>query len=103
MSLGLFSIRMAHATSIARLRATASQLVADRIEAVKSAPRYVAIESLFVATEGTVTGYPGFTRQTMSQHVGGGIADSIDYRIVTVQVTHPQITAFRKTTVIAPF
>jgi len=104
ISLAKFSMNMAHATSVSRIRTTASQLAADRVEAVKAVPRYAAIESLFVSSEASVAGFPGYSRTTMVTHVGGNPADTIDYRIVTVQVTNPQAAAtVRKTTVIAPF
>jgi Tfp pilus assembly protein PilV len=107
ISLGMFSARMARSTSAARFRIAAAQLAADRLEFAKGAPRYTAIESLTVATEANVTsadGIRGFTRRSWVQHVGGGLADTIDYKTVTVQVTHSQMSGnVRKTTVIAPF
>jgi prepilin-type N-terminal cleavage/methylation domain-containing protein len=107
LALGMFSVRMAQSTSAARFRIAAAQLAADRIELAKGAPRYTAIETLTVATENPVTSADsirGFTRQTWVQHVGGGLADTIDYKSVTVKVTHPQMSgSVKKTTVIAPF
>ena len=107
IALGMFSARMSQSTSAARFRIAAAQLAADRIEFAKGAPRYTAIETLTVATEYPVTSTDsirGFTRQTWVQHVGGTFADTIDYKTVTVQVTHPQMLGnVRKTTVIAPF
>lgn len=104
LGLAMFSVRLAQATSTSRLRITAAQLAADRLEAIKGAPRYTAIESLYVATENAIPGYPQYTRQTWVHRVGGSLADTIDYKIVTVQVTHAQMSGnVRKTTVIAPF
>ena len=104
LGLGMFSVRLSQATSAARMRITGAQLAADRMEAVKGAPRYSAVESLFVATEAIVAGNPGYSRRTWVTRVGGQVADTIDYKIVTVQVTNPQMTSnIRKTTVIAPF
>jgi prepilin-type N-terminal cleavage/methylation domain-containing protein len=104
LGLGLFSVRLSQATSASRLRITAAQLVSDRIEQIKGAPRYTAIESLYVATEATILNNPGYARQTWVTRIGGAAADTIDYKIITVQVTNPQITGnVRKTTVIAPF
>ncbi len=104
LGLGMFSVRLSQETSRARMRITASQLADDRIEVVKSAPRYSAIESLYVKTEASIGGYAGFARQTAVTRIGGQASDSIDYKIVTVQVTNPQMTgAVKKTTVIAPF
>lgn len=107
IALGLFSARLSQSTSAARFRIAAAQLAADRIEFAKGAPRYSAVESLTVATEANVTSTDsirGFTRRTWVQHVGGALTDTIDYKTVTVQVTHPQMTGnIRKSTVIAPF
>lgn len=107
ITLGMFSARMAQSTSAARFRLAAAQLAADRLEYAKGAPRYTAIETLTVATEANVSSTDsirGFTRQSWVQHVGGGVSDTIDYKTVTVQVTHPQMKGnVRKTTVIAPF
>jgi prepilin-type N-terminal cleavage/methylation domain-containing protein len=103
IGLGMFSVRLAQATSTSRLRITAAQLAADRLETVEGAPRYTAIESLYVATENSIAGYPQYTRQTWVKHIGGSVADTIDYKIVTVQVTHKQLTGnVRKTITIAP-
>lgn len=104
LALGMFSARLSQSTSSSKIRIAAAQLAADRLEQVKSAPRYTAIESLYVATEAVITGQPGFSRQTWVQRVGGALADTIDYKIVTVQVQHAQLTGnVRKTTIIAPF
>jgi prepilin-type N-terminal cleavage/methylation domain-containing protein len=107
LGLGVFSIRLSQSTSSARLFITAAQLASQRIEDVRGAPRYSAIDSLFVATEGAVSGgqgLPNFSRRTWVTRVGGGVADTIDYKIVTVQVSNPQISgSVSRTTVIAPY
>jgi prepilin-type N-terminal cleavage/methylation domain-containing protein len=107
LGLGMFSVRLSQSTSAARLYIAAGQLAAQRIEAVKGSPRYSAIDSLFVATEGAVSGGPGlpnFARRTWVTRVGGTVSDTIDYKIITVQVSNPQISGVvRKTTVIAPY
>jgi prepilin-type N-terminal cleavage/methylation domain-containing protein len=104
LALGMFSARLSQGTSSSRIRIAAAQLAADRLEQVKSAPRYTVIESLYVATESSIPGNPGFSRQTWVQRVGGTVNDTIDYKIITVQVAHAQLTGnVRKTTVIAPY
>lgn len=104
LALGAFSVRLARLTTNGRALGTAEQLAADRLEAVKGAPKYGQIESLFQATESTVPGYPGFKRQTVVTHVGGTASDTIDYRVVTVIVTARRLTTpVRKTTIIAPY
>ena len=104
LSLGNFVFRLAQSTGNSRITATASQLVVDRLELVKSAPRYAAIDTLYPGTENPVTGYTGFVRQTIVSHIGGAPTDSVDYRIVTVEVRHTRLsTPLRKTTLIAAF
>ena len=106
LSLGAFSARLSQSTSASKIRIAAAQLAAERLEAVKSSPRYTAIESLYVATEPSLSlsGLNGFSRRTWVTRVGGAVSDTIDYKIVTVQVTNSQMSGnVRKTTVIAPF
>ncbi len=104
LGLGMFAVRLSQSTSAARMRVTAAQLAAQRLENAKGSPRYTAIESLWVATEANADGNVGYTRQTWVQHVGGGVTDTTDYKVVTVQVSNSQMTSnVRKTTVIAPF
>ena len=107
LGLSLFVARMAHNTTTARLTSTATDLTSDRIEAVTSAKTYATIESLYVATETNIPGppeYKGFTRQTLVQHVGGGPSDSVDFKLITVIVTHPLLSsASRKSSAIAAF
>ena len=113
LGLGMFTAKMSQATSGSRLRILASQLAAQRIDSVKTALRYTAIESLFVATEmnvrdpspGAYGGSPAvFTRQTWVKRVGGAITDTTDYKLVTVQVSSPQMSGnVRKSTVISFF
>ncbi len=106
LGLALFVSRMAHAASDSRLLGTATELVTNRIESIKSITNYASIDTCAI-TESTIAGSPdyvGFKRQTLVKHVGGGVADSVDYRIVTVIVTNPVMSApVKKTTAIAAF
>lgn len=104
LGMGAFSASMARTSGTARVTATATQLVADRLELVKTAPRYTAIESLYVAMETSIAGQAGYTRKTLVRRVGGLPTDSIDYKIVTVEVAHDAIPRpVRKSTIIAPY
>ena len=99
-----FSLKLAQASAVSRIKATASQLISDRIEQVKGAPRYSVIDSAYPATESNASGFTGFTRQTWVRRVGGQPTDSIDYKLVTVEVRHANLKVpLRKTTAIAPF
>lgn len=104
LALALFSARFSQATSTSRVRITEAQLASEQLESVKGAKTYASIESLFVKTEGTIAGYPGYKRQTWVARTGGGVSDTIDYKTVTVQVWNTQVAGnVRKTTVIAPY
>ena len=104
LGLSLFVSDMAHAGTHSQILGTATELAVDRIETVKSSRPYSALDGKFVGTESPVDGYTGYTRQTIIRHVGGGTADSLDYRIVTVIVTNPAMTdTVRETTIIAKF
>jgi prepilin-type N-terminal cleavage/methylation domain-containing protein len=104
LAMGRFTGSLARTAGTSRLLATATQLVSDRLGTVKGAPRYTAIESLYVSTEASVTGFKDFKRQTIVKRIGGKATDSIDYKIVTVEASHPSLSKpVRKSTVIAPF
>jgi prepilin-type N-terminal cleavage/methylation domain-containing protein len=105
LGLGLFSVRLSQSTSTAKIRVEAAQLAADQLETAKTQPRYSMVDSFYIASEALIAGHPGFTRQTWVQRVGGAVTDTIDYKIVTVQVGNAQLagSTVRKTTVIAPF
>jgi prepilin-type N-terminal cleavage/methylation domain-containing protein len=105
LSLALFVSRMAHTTSDARLLGTASELAANRIETIKTSSDYASIDTFAVSeTFGSGSPYNGFKRKTLVKHVGGAVADSVDYRIITVIVTNPVMSStVKKTTAIAAF
>lgn len=104
LGLALFVSNMAHAGSGSGMLGTANELAADRIEKIKSDLTYSTLETRYTATESSISGYTGYTRQTVIKHVGGGTSDSVDYKIITVVVTNPAMTdTVRKTTMIASF
>lgn len=104
LGMGAFLGQFAKATGTMQIRMTANQLVADRLEEVKGAVRYSAIDSIYAKTETSIPNAPGFTRQTLISHVGGGPPDLVDYRIVTVIVTSPSLQSpSKKTTIISAF
>lgn len=104
LGMGAFLARFAKASAAMQTRTTANQLVADRLEEVKGAVRYSAIDSIYAKTEASVPSAPGFTRQTLVSHVGGGPPDLVDYRVITVIVTSPSLTRpAKKTTIISAF
>ena len=104
LSVSAFAGRFAKATRLMNARNTASELVADRIEDVKGAVRYSAIDSIYAITENTISGAPGYTRKTLVRRVGGGAPDLDDYKVITVIVSSSQLASpSKKTTIIAAF
>jgi prepilin-type N-terminal cleavage/methylation domain-containing protein len=100
LGLGAFMAKFTRTASDVRLRAKASQLAAQRLEVVKSAGQYDSLAK-FAGTETDIPGYAGLTRTTIVAQVGGDSAATVDYRIVTVEVTSPLLQpAVRKTTAI---
>jgi prepilin-type N-terminal cleavage/methylation domain-containing protein len=104
LALGRFVATFAHGEADSSVRATASTLAADRIEQVRGATNYAALDTAFGRTEPTVEGFPRFSRQTVIQRTGGGPSATIDYKTVTVIVSNPALpTPIRRTTIIPDF
>lgn len=104
LSMGAFIARYANVTGAVSRRSEANELVADRLEEVKGALRYSAIDSLYAKTEPTLPGHPGLTRQTLVTRTGGAAPSLYDYKTVTVIVNGPGLTTpSKKTTVISVF
>jgi prepilin-type N-terminal cleavage/methylation domain-containing protein len=97
-----FMANFAHATKTSAVQAGALDLATQRIDSIMHSATYASIDTM-AAVETVSADSTTYQRQTLVQHVGGGLATQ-DYRIVTVVVTPPGgITATRKTTVIAAF
>jgi Tfp pilus assembly protein FimT len=95
-----FAQRMARGSSLATRRSTASDLAVERLEAVRAATDYAAVDA-FAVRENAVTGYPGLVRQTYVRRTLSGTAD---HKTVTVVVTATALNdSVVKTTVIPAF
>lgn len=104
LSMSAFVARYANVTGSVARRSEANELVADRLEEVKGALKYSAIDSLYAKTEATITGHPGLTRQTLVTRTGGAAPSLYDYKTVTVIVNGPGLkTPSKKSTVISVF
>lgn len=98
-----FTVRYQQTDSNARIVAKAQQLANQRLEQVRTATPYAAIDSM-VTTESSITGAPGFSRATLVTRVGGTPTDTVDYKIVTVRVTPPgNRAAVSKTSFVGAF
>jgi prepilin-type N-terminal cleavage/methylation domain-containing protein len=66
------------------LKSAAVQLATDRLRAVQLDPVYDKLVTRYTATETSISGYAGYTRQTVLSRV---TSSSNDYTLVTVKVT----------------
>ena len=106
LSAGVYFTKFIHVVADERIRSTAMQLAAERLEQVKTTPTYQGLDGLYGGVESSVTGYAGYSRRTDVSRIGGLPADSIDYKIVTVTVTTPSIpksVVVKKSLVISEF
>ena len=101
--LGGFSAKFAQAASQAHLVVLANELAATRLDAVRQQPNYAAVDTL-VRVDTVKADFSKYTMRTQIVRVGGGVTDSVDYKLVTVTVTHPAMRkTVSKTTAVAAF
>jgi prepilin-type N-terminal cleavage/methylation domain-containing protein len=104
LGMGAFMAQYGHAVGISSAKASARELVAERIEYVKGATQYPSIEATYGGMEASIPGYPGFTRRTLVMRVGGQPGDRFDHKVITVIVDGPGLDKpVKKTSVIAAF
>lgn len=104
LALAAFMAKFAKAISVSDVKNTAVELASQRIEEIKNAPRYAAIDSMYTGVVSMGAPYTGFTRQTLVSHFGGGASDLYDYRTITVVVNNTRLSApIKRTTIIAAF
>lgn len=103
LSMGAFLARYSNVSATMSRRIEANELVADRLEEVKGALKYSAIDS-YAKTEASIAGHPGLARQTLVTRTGGVAPAFYDYKTVTVIVNGPGLkTPSKKTTIISVF
>lgn len=105
LTLAVFASRLSGTSAAAKLDAIADELASDRLEQAKTNRTYAGIDSL-VGKEVEPAGSRGigFVRTTSVKRVGGQPTDSMDYRIVTVEVNHVKmVKPNRKTITIAAY
>jgi prepilin-type N-terminal cleavage/methylation domain-containing protein len=104
LGMGTFMAAYGRAVGTGSARASARELVAERIEYVKGATTYATIEATYGGMETGIPGYAGFTRRTLVMRVGGKPGDRFDHKVITVVVNGPGLTKpVKKTSVIAAF
>ena len=101
--LGGFSAQFARATAQAHLIVMANELAARRLDALRQQPSYSAIDSL-AKTDTATSDFSQYLIKTQIVRIGGAVTDSVDYKLVTVTVTHPAMKkTVTKTTAVAAF
>jgi prepilin-type N-terminal cleavage/methylation domain-containing protein len=103
LALGGFTAKFAQASSQARLTIGANELAGLTLDKVRTAPTYSSIDLLADSVKVT-RDLTDYTVVTKVRRVGGSPADSMDYRLMTVTVTHPALKKkVYKTTAVAVF
>jgi len=98
-----FTVRYQQSDSTARRFGRAQELASARLETVRSAMPYASMDTM-ARTESSVPGYPGYTRVTQVVRTGGGVADTVDFRTVTVRVsTAGGLQSVAKSSTVAAF
>ncbi|MEP6733360.1 MAG: hypothetical protein ABJE10_22140 [bacterium] len=101
--LGGFSAKFAQASNKAHLVVLANEMAATRLDAVRQQPTYLSLDTLG-RTDSIQADVSWYKVKTQVQRVGGAVTDSVDYKLVTVTVTHPAMRdTVRKTTAMAAF
>jgi prepilin-type N-terminal cleavage/methylation domain-containing protein len=104
LGMGAFMAKYGHAVGTSSAKASARELVAERLEYVKGATQYPSIETTYGGVETSIAGYPGFTRRTLVMRVGGKPSDKFDHKVITVIVNGPGLDKpVKKTSVISAF
>jgi Tfp pilus assembly protein PilV len=102
-ALGGFMAKFAQANSQAQFTLTANELAARRLDVVRSQPTYASLDTV-ANTTNVKSDFKTFAVKTAIKRIGGGALDSLDYKAVTVTVTHPSMKKdVAKTTAVAAF
>ena len=100
LAFATFTRNFVRASNAASLRAGASDLAVERLEAAQAATSYAAIDAL-AGTEAVLPSAPGYSRRTVVTQTRTA---QVDYKTITVTVTNPALArAVNKTTAIAAF
>ena len=101
--LGGFMTKFSQATGQARLVVLANELASARLDAVRQQPSYSSIDTL-AHTDTVKSDFTSYTLKTQVVHIGGAVTDTLDYKMVTVTVTHPYMKkVVTKSTAVAAF
>jgi prepilin-type N-terminal cleavage/methylation domain-containing protein len=107
LGLGGFTAKFAQASSQAHLVINANEIAARRLDAIRTQATYAALDTLTGSdstSPNSRADYLQYVVKTLVKQTGGAIGDTIDYKAVTVTVTHKAMKkAVQKTTIMAAF
>ena len=95
LGLGGTTARLARVAVDAEVRATAIQVIEDRLVRVQIHPVYAALDSVFSEVNADVPGLPGYTRTTVVRRIRNPAPSSgkhVDFTVITVSVHGPAIS-----------
>jgi prepilin-type N-terminal cleavage/methylation domain-containing protein len=103
LGMGQFAFNFSRTERQSEARTIAVELADQRLAEIRASPNYSGLEVNYGASETTITGFPGYQRQTTIVHTGGPRPTyTNDYKTVTVTVTSPALaTPVKKTIVVA--
>jgi prepilin-type N-terminal cleavage/methylation domain-containing protein len=102
-ALGGFTAKYAQASGQAQLTIAANELAARRLDVIRVQPSYAAIDTIINTTK-VQADFRWYDVKTAVTRIGGAVTDSVDYKLVTVTVTHPSMKkTITKTTAVAAF
>jgi type II secretory pathway pseudopilin PulG len=103
LGLGRFMVLFSQASNQAHLIINANEIAARRLDDVRNQNTYSAIDTL-AGTTTMKADFLTYAETTKVVRIGGAPTDSLDYRLITVVVTHPSMRKIvRKTTAMAAF
>lgn len=100
LAMGAFVTNFTRATRTTNARTLGGQLVAQRMEQIKTWNNYYTLISTYAATESAVL--PGYNRQTIMKQIGGVAPQKQDHILVTVIVYGKAIPDTIKNTIAIP-
>jgi prepilin-type N-terminal cleavage/methylation domain-containing protein len=101
LGMGRYMVDFSRTVRRSEARTIAVALAAARISEIRSSPNYSGLETNYVGNEATIDGFPGYTRSTTITHTGGPRPTyTNDYKVVTVVVNSPRLTAAVAKTII---
>ncbi|MDB4898390.1 MAG: hypothetical protein JWN53_198 [Gemmatimonadetes bacterium] len=106
LALGGFTLKFSRASNQAHLVINANEIAVNQLDLIRMQQQnYASIDSTLVGTTTVQSDFTTFTVRTDIKRMGGnGPKDTVDYKFITVTVTHPAMTKqVIKSTAVAAF